>query len=69
NPTRFSNNIGNTSIFGFSTGTGESRLPFGRPRDNTVTEKNTVTRCRASGVRTSTSISVSVGDKLCNGGW
>ncbi|MCI65605.1 hypothetical protein A2U01_0086863, partial [Trifolium medium] len=38
NPTRFSDNIDNTLIFGFSIGTRESRLPFGRPNDKIVNE-------------------------------
>jgi hypothetical protein len=68
NPTRFIDNICNTPIFGFNTRTRESELPFGRPRDEVVVEKNTITICGAYGVWKFTLIIVSVGDKLCDGG-
>jgi hypothetical protein len=71
NPTRLIDNICNTPIFGFNTRsrTRENGLPFGRPRDEVVVEKNTIAICGAYGVWNFTLISVSVGDKLCDGVW
>ena len=54
------NNISHTTTFSLSTGLRNRRLALSRPRDQILTEKNTIARSRTTGVRTTAPISIGV---------
>ena len=60
NSTSFRHNISDTTIFGLRIGLRNRGLSLSGPSDQIITEKDIVTRSRATGVRTTTPISVSV---------
>ncbi|MCI11773.1 hypothetical protein A2U01_0032875 [Trifolium medium] len=68
-PTRFINNISNTPVLSFYTGARKCGLSLGRPRNEVVTKKHTITGGRTTSVRTSTPISIIIGDQFLNRGW
>jgi hypothetical protein len=58
NPSGFSNSIGDSPILSLGTGTRDSELSFRGPRDQIVTQEHSISRSRATGVRTTSPISV-----------
>jgi hypothetical protein len=59
-PAAFSNSVSNCLIFCLSTGTGNSSLSLRRPRDQSITEKDTVARGRAPRIRAASPINIRI---------
>jgi hypothetical protein len=62
NPTTFSNNMSNSTIFRFSTRPGHCCLAFGGPRDEVVSQKDAETGGGTSGVGATGPVGVGVSD-------
>lgn len=57
-------NISDPAILSFSTGSRNNRLSFGRPRDQSVVEENTVAQGGSTSVRAPSPISISICNKI-----
>jgi hypothetical protein len=66
-PGGLSHAVGNSAVFRFSTGTGDHRLPLGRPGHQVTAQKDGVARGGAPSVRTPGPVGVSVDDELGGG--
>jgi hypothetical protein len=65
-PTTLSNRMSNNAIFGLCTRAGDCSLMFRRPRNQSVAEKDTITKGRTTGIRAASPISIRIGCKRVN---
>jgi hypothetical protein len=68
-PSCLSNDISNSTVFGFSTGARNRILALGRPGDQVVAEEDTIARGGPAGVWTARPIGIRVNDQLSLRSW